>query len=58
MRKNQFYCVKCRKPCIPDNPKLGKDKNGRPRLYSKCPMCNSKVFRYVSMEDAQKKLKK
>ena len=36
------YCLKCRKNTESENRKVGKTKNGRIMLLSKCAVCNGK----------------
>ena len=36
------YCLKCRKNVVSKNPKIGRSKNGRIMLLSKCAVCDSK----------------
>ncbi len=47
MKRNEIYCVKCRKPVVPSNPSMSVDVRGRPRIKANCPNCKTKVFRYV-----------
>ena len=37
-----WYCLKCRKNKESRNPKVGKTKNGRIMLLSKCEVCSNK----------------
>ena len=41
------YCLKCRKNTLSKNPKIGRTKNERTTLFSKCGVCNSKKSKFI-----------
>jgi hypothetical protein len=59
LKQNQFYCVGCQKPvsCYCETIKIKKDKNGRPRMVSKCKN-EHKLFKYIKESDVNKLHKK
>ena len=46
------YCLKCRKNTESKNPKVGKTKNGRIILSSKCKVCDSKKWKFIKDQEA------
>ena len=42
-----YYCLKCRKNTKSKNPKVGRTKNGRIMLLSKCAVCDSKKLKFI-----------
>jgi hypothetical protein len=48
LKKDEFYCVKCRKKVKPSKePKMVKTKNNRHMLKGECSKCGTKVCRFV-----------
>lgn len=49
LKKDEFYCVKCRKNVKPPSKlaKLVMTRNNRSMLKSKCDKCGTKVCRFV-----------
>lgn len=48
LKKDEFYCVKCRKKVKPaKSPRLAKTKNNRSMLKGECSKCGTKVCRFV-----------
>ena len=48
----EFYCVGCAKrvECIAHDIKVSSDKNGKPRLISKCTLAH-KLYKYISPDE-------
>ena len=48
-----LYCLKCRKNTESKNPKVGRSKNGRIMLLSKCviKVCNSKKSKFIKQQE-------
>ena len=46
------YCLICRKDAESRNPKVGRTKNGRIMLLSKCVVCNSKKSKFIKQQKA------
>ena len=46
------YCLKFRKNAESKNPKVGRTKNGRIMLLSKCAVCNSKRLKFIKQKEA------
>ena len=46
------YCLKCRKYTESKNPKVGRTKNGRIMLLSKCEVCESKKAKFIKEQEA------
>ena len=46
------YCLKCRKNTESENRKVGKTKNGRIMLLSKCAVCNGKKLKFLKLQEA------
>ena len=44
--------MKCRKNTESKNPKVGRTKNGRINLLSKCAVCDSKKSKFVKDQEA------
>ena len=47
-----WYCLKCRKNKESRNPKVGKTKNGRIMLLSKCEVCSNKRSKFIKENKA------
>ena len=47
-----WYCLKCRKNKESRNPKVGKTKNGRIMLLSKCEVCSNKRSKFIKENNA------
>ena len=47
MKKNEGYCLKCRKYRIINNSKEDKIKNGRPVLKGECIVCGTKMMKFI-----------
>jgi predicted RNA-binding Zn-ribbon protein involved in translation (DUF1610 family) len=45
----EAYCVKCRKKREISNPKDVVLKNKRPAVKGTCPVCGTKIMRFVKM---------
>ena len=45
------YCLKCRKYTESKNPKVGRTKNGRIMLLSKCEACESKKAKFIKEQE-------
>lgn len=56
LKKNEFYCVFCRRKIKLNSDEicLENDKRGRPRIRSKCNQCDYKVFKYIKFKDVDK----
>ena len=48
-----LYCLKCRKNTESKDPKVGRSKNGRIMLLSKCviKVCNSKKSKFIKEQE-------
>ena len=46
------YCLKCRKTTESINPKVGRAKNGRIMLLSKCAVCDSNKPKFIKEQDS------
>jgi hypothetical protein len=44
------YCVKCAKTQEIKNPHAVMLKNGRPSVQGTCPICGTKIVRFVSLK--------
>ena len=55
MRDNQFYCVKCQKKVMVDGDKVCvvKFRNGRMAERAKHAGCGTKMFKFVSADEAR-----
>ena len=51
-----WYCLKCRKNKESRNPKVGKTKNGRIMLLSKCEVCSNKRSKFIKENKASRLL--
>ena len=47
MKKNEGYCLKCKKYRIINNAKEDTIKNGRPVLKGECIVCGTKMMKFV-----------
>lgn len=47
MKKNEGYCLKCKKHRIINNAKEDKIKNGRPVLKGECIVCGTKMMKFI-----------
>ena len=47
-----WYCLKCRKNKESRNPTVGKTKNGRIMLLSKCEVCPNKRSKFIKENKA------
>ena len=47
MKKNEGYCLKCKKYRIINNAKEDKIKNGRPVLKGECIVCGTKMMKFI-----------
>ena len=47
------FCVVCKQPVQPKNPKIGKTKNGRKVLKGTCPKCETKLNRFLADSDTK-----
>lgn len=54
--KVDAYCVKCKHARTMDGGKLQKTSNGRDMMCGKCPVCDTKMCKFLSA-DAAKKMK-
>lgn len=56
MRKNEFFCVKCKSHVTLPKDKIKQVmlKNGRPALSSKCDKCKTKVFKFIKLSEAKR----
>lgn len=46
----EAYCVKCRQKRTMENPKETVTKNGRSALEGNCPICGTRLFRFISRQ--------
>lgn len=46
----EAYCVKCRQKRVMQHPKATVTKNGRNALEGNCPICGTRLFRFVSKQ--------
>ena len=46
-------CFKCRKNTGSKSPKVGKTKNGRIMILSKCKVCDSKKSKFIKEKEAK-----
>ena len=46
------YCVKCRQKRTIQNGTVGKTAKGRPMAKGTCPVCGTKVNRFLSKKEA------
>jgi hypothetical protein len=54
--KVEAYCVKCKKSQMMGDGKLQKTSNGRDMMCGMCPVCSTKMCKFLSA-DAAKKMK-
>ncbi len=47
------YCVKCREKRTITDGKVGKTAKGRPMAKGTCPVCGTKVTRFLSSKDVE-----
>ena len=47
MKKNEGYCLKCKKYRIINNAKEDTIKNGRPVLKGECIVCGTKMMKFI-----------
>ena len=45
------YCLKCRKNTESKNPKVGRIKNGRVMILSKCAMCDGRKSKFIKEQE-------
>ena len=51
-----YHCLKCRKNTKSKNTKVGRTKNGRIMLLSKCAVCESKKLKFMKEQEASELL--
>ena len=47
------YCLKCRRNTESKNPEVGRTKNGRIMILSKCSVCNIKKLKFLKVQEAR-----
>ena len=50
----QAYCVKCKTKQEMKDVTIVQDKNGRPMAKGICPVCGTKMNRFLNKEEAEK----
>ena len=49
----KIYCVQCRRDTENIDPKMGRTKNNRLIMQSKCPVCRTKKSSFVKEQEAK-----
>jgi hypothetical protein len=47
MQDSKAYCVKCKAERTVQNPQIITTKNGRPAVQGVCPVCGTKMYKFL-----------